>query len=171
MNSADYGTPQTRRRLFLAADRERSVQVPSLPRFSQRSARTILDAEDTYPTSPLFKPGRAQNTIDKFRKGHAALGGTRSFLVVYYGNESNNGGWQSLDLPLRTVTTRDRFGLVTHDGTEWRLRMLQVDELKRAMGFPESFQLGSASKTTKTRMLGNAVCPAVMERVVHSLTR
>ena len=36
LNSADYGTPQTRRRLFLAADRERSAQVPSLPPVSYR---------------------------------------------------------------------------------------------------------------------------------------
>ena len=40
-----------------------------------------------------------------------------------------SGGWQPLDRPLRTLTTLDRFGLVTWDGNQPMLRMLQVDEL------------------------------------------
>jgi hypothetical protein len=39
-----------------------------------------------------------------------------------------------LDRRLRTLTTLDRFGLVTWEGREPMLRMLQVDELRRAMG-------------------------------------
>jgi DNA (cytosine-5)-methyltransferase 1 len=41
-----------------------------------------------------------------------------------------------LERPLRTLTTLDRFGLVTWEGSEPMLRMLQVNELKSAMGFP-----------------------------------
>jgi DNA (cytosine-5)-methyltransferase 1 len=84
----------------------------------------------------------------KTPKGHAAcgiieradraiksLGGGRPFLIVYYGSDGA-GGWQSLDRPLRTLTTLDRFGLVTWDGREPMLRTLQVEELLHAMGFP-----------------------------------
>ncbi len=42
--------------------------------------------------------------------------------------------WQPLDQPLRTLTTLDRFGLVQWAGREPTLTMLQVTELKRAMG-------------------------------------
>jgi hypothetical protein len=46
-----------------------------------------------------------------------------------------------VDRPLRTLTTLDRFGLVKWHGPEPTLRMLQVPELRRAMGFPDSFRL------------------------------
>jgi len=49
--------------------------------------------------------------------------------------------------------------------------MLQVPELKRAMGFVESFCIEQGTRRDRIRLLGNAVCPPVMQAVVHSLTR
>ena len=72
----------------------------------------------------------------------AALGRRVPFLIVYYGSDGA-GGWPSLDCPLRTLTTLDRFGLVTWKGSEPMLRMLQVDELKAAMGFPQELRASS----------------------------
>jgi C-5 cytosine-specific DNA methylase len=51
------------------------------------------------------------------------------------------------------------------------LRMLQVPELKRAMGFSEDFRLDQGTRRDRIRLLGNAVCPPVMEAVVRSLAR
>lgn len=50
------------------------------------------------------------------------------------------------------------------------LRMLQVEELKAAMGFPKSFRLRHGSRRDRIRMLGNGVCPPVMKAVVDALT-
>jgi DNA (cytosine-5)-methyltransferase 1 len=61
------------------------------------------------------------------------LGRGRPFLIVYYGSDGA-GGWHSLDRPIRTLTTLDRFGLVTWRGDVPMLRMLQVPELKRGDG-------------------------------------
>ena len=79
------------------------------------------------------------------------------------------GGWQPLDRPLRTITTLDRFGLVEHDGDMWTLRMLQVPELRRAMGLADDFKLPLGTRRDRIRLLGNGVCPPVMEAVVRSL--
>src|SRR5439155_531221 len=98
------------------------------------------------------------------------------FLVVYYGTDKGGasmGGWQTLDVPLRTVTTLDRFALVKprrrHGKT---FRMLQVPELVKAMGFLpiRQFRLPQGSRREKIQLLGNAVCPAVMEAIVRKLT-
>ena len=51
------------------------------------------------------------------------------------------------------------------------LRMLQVPELKRAMGFEPAFELSHGSRRDQVRLLGNGVCPPVMEALVRSLTR
>jgi site-specific DNA-cytosine methylase len=76
----------------------------------------------------------------------------------------------SLDRPLRTLTTLDRFGLVTWEGREPMLRMLQVDELRRGMGFPTRYRFDQGSRRDKIKMIGNGVCPPVMEAVVDGLT-
>jgi DNA (cytosine-5)-methyltransferase 1 len=67
------------------------------------------------------------------------------------------------------LTTLDRFGLVTWDGDTPLLRMLQVPELKRAMGFGENFRIELGARRDRIRLLGNAVCPPVIEAVVRSL--
>ena len=47
--------------------------------------------------------------------------------------------------------------------------MLQVPELKRAMGFGDDFQLPVGTRRDKIRLLGNGVCPPVMETILRSL--
>jgi DNA (cytosine-5)-methyltransferase 1 len=92
------------------------------------------------------------------------------FLIVYYGSDAG-GGWQTVDRPLRTITTIDRFGLVTWEGTEPYLRMLQVPELMRAMGFSGDYSLdGVGRRRDRIRLLGNGVAPPVMEAIVRALT-
>ena len=79
------------------------------------------------------------------------------------------GGYQTLDRPFRTLTTLDRFGLVQWEGRTPTLRMLQVPELKRAMGLPADFLLEVGTRRDRIRLLGNGVCPPVMQAVVGSL--
>jgi DNA (cytosine-5)-methyltransferase 1 len=92
------------------------------------------------------------------------------FLIVYYGPDGS-GGWQSLGRPLRTLTTLDRFGLVTWKGRTPMLRMLQVPELKRAIGFDNGYTLPYGSRRDRIKLLGNSVCPPVMAAVVRALTQ
>ena len=85
-------------------------------------------------------------------------------LIVYYGSDYA-GGWQSLDVPLRTVTTIDRFGLVMWlDGVPY-LRMLQPSELLRAMGGGTEHQLPYGSRREKIKLCGNGVCSEVMTAI------
>ena len=67
------------------------------------------------------------------------------------------------------LTTLDRFGLVTWVGKEPMLRMLQVDELRRAIGFPASHAFDHGTRRDKIRLLGNGVAPPVMKAVVEAL--
>jgi DNA (cytosine-5)-methyltransferase 1 len=49
--------------------------------------------------------------------------------------------------------------------------MLQVPELKEAMGFPVDFRLNYGSRREMIKLLGNAVCPPVMKSIVEALAR
>jgi DNA (cytosine-5)-methyltransferase 1 len=66
---------------------------------------------------------------------------------------------------------RQTAGLVTWEGKEPMLRMLQVDELRSAMGFPKEYRFEHGTRPDKIKMIGNSVCPPVMEAVVETLTR
>lgn len=168
LDAADFGVPQTRRRLFILCDRDQEPR-PILTR--KRKRHTALDAIELngkWPSRPLRIPERADATVERAERGISALGKGRPFLIVYYGSDGS-GGWQRLDRPLRTLTTLDRFGLVTWEGKEPMLRMLQVDELHRAMGFPNDYRFEHGARRDKIKMIGNGVCPPVMEAVIKSL--
>ncbi len=47
--------------------------------------------------------------------------------------------------------------------------MLQVPELQRAMGFPEDYRLERGTRRDRIRLLGNAVCPPVMQAIATHL--
>jgi DNA (cytosine-5)-methyltransferase 1 len=67
---------------------------------------------------------------------------------------------QSVDKPLDTVTTKDRFGLVEifekTPGLDIRLRMLQPHELAKAQSFPDDYKF-CGDKGEIVKQIGNAV--------------
>lgn len=97
----------------------------------------------------------------------------RAFLVAYYGNDTEG---QAINAPMRTVVSRDRFGLVTIHGQDYEiadigLRMLAPRELFLAQGFPITYiieygitpdgKIVRLTKTAQVRMVGNSVSPYV----------
>lgn len=169
LDAADFAVPQSRRRLFMICDREREPPDISLRAAEAvRAARTVLDPTGTWRSRQLFATGRAPETIARARRAIAALGEGVPFLIVYYGSDGA-GGWQTLDRPLRTITTLDRFGLVEWSNDGPTLRMLQVPELQRAMGFNDGFRLTHGTRRDRIKLLGNGVSPPVMQAIVSSL--
>lgn len=172
LDAADFGVPQTRRRLFLICDRE-VTPSPVAPHGRGRSRKTasdIIQLDGPWKSRPLYSGRRAPDTLARAERAMGMLGKGRPFLIVYYGSDGA-GGWQPLDRPLRTLTTLDRFGLVTWDGRTPMLRMLQVPELLRAMGFDASYILPHGTRRERIKVLGNGVCPPVMKAVIKSLSR
>jgi DNA (cytosine-5)-methyltransferase 1 len=133
------------------------------------TARSLLDPKGTWESKPLYIPGRAKNTLVRAKRAMKALGEGVPFLIVYYGSDGA-GGWQPLDRPLRTLTTLDRFGLVEWSQGEPTLRMLQVPELKRAMGLPAAFKMNHGTRRDRIKLLGNGVCAPVVTAVLSLLT-
>lgn len=169
LNSAHFGVPQSRRRLFLLADKQ---QMPPkvMPRITElKKVADILDLNGRYQWAPLRQPNRAKATIERAERGFAEIGKTKPFLLVYYGSDGC-GGWQRLDRPLRTITTVDRFALVKPDPKHGHvMRMLQVPELQAAMGMPAKMKFEFGTRRDRIKLIGNAVCPPVMRRVIQTL--
>ncbi|HWW64460.1 MAG TPA: DNA cytosine methyltransferase [Sphingomonadaceae bacterium] len=169
LDAANFGVPQTRKRLFILGDR---IRKPAKVLASRQcpNVAAILDDPSVWKARPISDGHLSQNTIARINRGMTELGKNEDFLVVYYGSD-RAGGWQQLDRPIRTLTTLDRFGLVRWIDGVATFRMLQVSELRRAMGYPESAKLEQGSRRDRVKLLGNGVCPPVMQAVVESLTR
>lgn len=169
LDAASFGVPQNRKRLFIMGDRRAPPPAVQPVVSSFTAASTIIDKTGGWSTSLLSKPGRAAATLARARSAIETLGRGVPFLLVYYGSD-RAGGWQSLDRPLRTLTTLDRFGLVVWEDGEPRMRMLQVPELKAAMGIEEPYLMQYGTRRDKIRILGNGVAAPVMQAVVETLT-
>ena len=169
LDASRFGVPQKRKRLFILCDRENVPPPVEGRRGRPPHARSILDPRRTWPSRPLYKPGRAAATIERAERAISELGPGIPFLIVYYGSDGS-GGWQPLDRPLRTITTLDRFGLVTWDEGIPMLRMLQVPELRRGMGLGDDYEEGkNLSRRERIRLLGNGVAPPVMTKIIDTL--
>lgn len=169
-DSSWFGVPQNRRRLFIVCDRDKKVpEIIPLADTTRRTASDILDACGTWRRGPLDNGRRAIPTLERARRAMDALGEGTPFLLVYYGSDAV-GGWQPLDRPIRTLTTLDRFGLVEWENNIPTLRMLQVPELRRAMGFSDDFQMNHGCRRDQIKVLGNGVCPPVMAFIVRQIT-
>lgn len=117
--------------------------------------------------------------IQTVTAGGLHFGEVRAFLLKYYGT----GEGQGLSEPLHTVVSRDRYGLVTVYGQDYKiidigLRMLQPHELFAAQGFPADYitshiikQDGKRkrlSKAAQVSLCGNSVPPVLAEVLVRA---
>lgn len=174
LNAADFGTAQARKRMFLICDREGTQiseqELLGMHARSNKSAESIIDWSGAYESKPLYAPNRAKATIARAERAMAEVGKGKPFIIVYYGSDYA-GGWQRIDAPLRTITTLDRFGLVTWKGKEAQLRMLQPPELLKAMGAGSKHKLPVGSRREQVKLCGNGVCSPVMEIIFRKLAQ
>ncbi|PMN68393.1 DNA cytosine methyltransferase [Enterovibrio norvegicus] len=117
----------------------------------------------------------AAEPLHTISAGGLHLGEVRAFLVKYYGT-SHAGSCNS---PLDTVTTKDRFGLVTVHGEEYQIidigmRMLEPHELYAAHDFPATYKIShdmngkKLTKRAQVARVGNSVPPTMARVLVNA---
>ena len=132
----------------------------------------------------FYKTGIGQSCCEPLHTittspGH--FGAVSAFLVKYYQNPDGN--MQSLDRPLDTIVTKDRFGLVTtpirirgkkYIISDIFLRMLKPEELKVMQGFPQDYIIDRDyrwnvyPKKEQVARIGNSVVPIMAQKLVES---
>lgn len=99
----------------------------------------------------------------------------KAFLIKYYGQ----GTGQDIENPLDTITSHDRFGLVTIKGIDYQivdigLRMLEPKELYGCQGFPSDYIIDrdytgkQYPRTEQVKRCGNAVPPPFADALVRA---
>lgn len=124
----------------------------------------------------FYKPGIGQECITA-SPGYSGL--ISSFFIKYYGT----GCGQTADSPIGTITTKDRFGLVSTvteiEGSKYLLkdiflRMLKPEELKLMQGFPKDYIISrdinwkSYPIKEQVARIGNSVVPIMAQKLVEA---
>ena len=157
LDAADFGVPQNRERLFVVGSREGALELEA-PDLVHRPIGAVLDfSEGTW--SPIA--GHCRATVERAEAGRLEHG--ERFVAPYNGSGSGLTG-RSLDRPIGTVTTVDRWMVVDGD----RMRMLTVREYRQAMGFRADYRIPTSRKQA-IKLLGNAVCPPVAQHVLEQV--
>ena len=190
LNAADYGAATSRERLIVQAVRKSSgsrivwpepthTREPGLLSGSYRPWRSAAEIIDwSIPGESIFdrKKPLCTNTLRRIEAGIRKYWGAwaEPFIVEYYGQ----GGAVPLNIPLHTVTTKDRFGVVEGrvltlpDGSSYQLdithRMLTVRELAAATSFPENYVFCGGDTAAK-KQIGNAVPPVLAEALYRAV--
>jgi DNA (cytosine-5)-methyltransferase 1 len=125
--------------------------------------------------------------VHTIQSGGCHYGEVRAFLMKYYGTEQN----PTLQDSLPTITTKDRFALVTVEGEPYAIadigmRMFTPRELFSLQGFPSDYIIDPVvpyevkrgktvkivekplTKTDQIRMCGNSVPPQIAEALVRA---
>lgn len=155
---------------YEGGDRVRSVEDP-MPTVATSNQYALCEpyivacnhGNDENRSYPLEDPMPTVTSVD-------AWGIAQPFLVKYNGT----GGPMSVDDPLDTIPTKDRFGLVLPlaDGRkaliDIKFRMLQPHELAAAMSFPKDYYF-HGKREDKVKQIGNAVAGRVAEALITAL--
>jgi len=160
VDCADLGVPQHRVRLFMVCSRSKAPLQLQLPRYQHVPANQIIDF-DAGKWSPIEKPGRAKSTLVRVENGRKRFGDR--FVMPYYGSGSGLTG-RSLDRPIGTITTLDRWAVVDGD----KMRMITADEAMAAQSFPADTLRPDNHRLTM-HMTGNAVPPLAGQRIIEAL--
>ncbi len=159
VDCADLGVPQNRERVFIICTRSQHPLKLTLPRLPHPPAEQLIEWGQ-HRWSLIDKKGRSAATLARVSRGRQAFG--ERFVMPYYGNGSGLTG-RSLNRPIGTVTTIDRWAVVDGD----RMRMLQPSEYRTAMTFPNTYRLPT-TKRTAVHLLGNAVPPVAAAVIIRA---
>jgi len=118
---------------------------------------------------------RATEPLHTITAGGNHLGEVRAFLTQYNGSSIG----QNLESPINTISTHDRFGLVTLQSQDYcivdiGMRMLEPHELFKAQGFPDDYVIDrdldgkKYPKSAQVARCGNAVPPPFAQHLVRA---
>lgn len=162
IDAADLGVPQNRKRLFIVLARSKAPLRLTLPKHDHVPFSRCID-ESATGWAPVSTRGRGvRQRVARARANH-----TTGLVLSHYVTDHPG---RSLDRPIGTVTTKVQWAVVREGEREDEIRFLNATELRRAMGFPDSYLL-DGRLSVDCRLLGNAVCPPVARALIEELKR
>ncbi len=167
LNAADFGVPQSRRRLFLIGLKRKDASRFSFPDGNANVRRTVRDAIGGIPGPAYFSRGIRIKDIPIHRNHWTMKPRSERFRSAM----QVNGSWRSFkklawDKPSRTVAFGNREILIHPQGR----RRISIYEAMLLQGFPKSYQL-LGHLSSQVTQVSNAVPPPLAFAVARNIRR
>ena len=180
LDSADYGVPQHRERLFIVGLRQGSFEFPK-PIFGPDAPGepTYFSAQDALIRVPPSSPEDSMSVGGRYGHLLEAIppGLNYSFYTEKLGHPNPVFSWRSKfsdflykadpEVPVRTIKARG--GLYTGP-FHWDNRPFTVAELKRLQTFPDDYHL-AGGRQAAIEQIGNSVPPQTARILALSILR
>ena len=177
LNSADYGTPQARKRLYIVAVRKDIQKVFNFPQpfeyhVTMRDILDSVDREDLLYKKPYHMFGRdIQHLSDRDCKKIGFVGLNIKLNKSGYVNARGGQGQgiYDIDFPAPTLTT----GMIIYIMNNNKVRKLSVQEMFYVMGHDRHdiarYKYENYSWSAIRRLLGNSVCLSVIKSIAENI--
>lgn len=164
VNSADYGVPQSRERLFIVGHLGGIPERPVFPLGVNVGRKVDGDPKRSRYGDRVFSPGTADTPAgewfgcvrDRLKDG-SHLWSSRQIATTIDANYGAGPGYMG-----------NRVSVARVDNGVLRARRLTPLEVERVMGFPDNWTAG-VSDHQRYRQMGNAVVPNCVEPVMFEL--
>lgn len=176
LNAADYGIPQHRKRVFIIASRgDLQINTFAFPEPSNEHVcvRDILEPESAVPPSLAVSSADFRFLYSPVHEPPELIAARRNRPIVV---AKRGTGWQgnrcysvhgvSCTLCAHTGGKSRGIGVYLVDNL---MRLLTVLECARLMGYPDTFDFGSATRHQSYRVLGNSVVVTLVRRIADSV--
>lgn len=178
LNAADYGIPQTRRRLFVVGFRKDLGIVFNFPPKTKKLQRKMKDFTINYCDEGYMSYNKKGEIVLRKKQGEPDEKYTLSPKLYNYVMKTGTKTWSqkveiNLDVArtlLKTMGNRHRSGVdnyVSFDGTENQgsVRMLTEREALRLMGFTDDFKI-VVSRAQVYKQAGNSIVVDVLIEIL-----
>lgn len=185
LDSTYFGIPQSRARIYIVGLRRDSFGERYVEFTKKRTERTafrpfIIHGDCSIPVSKRWNEYidyyLGIKTIDEMtfevsrtRKTLERVAANCDLNDCVFQVRSSGVRALSIDSPLPTLTVLNSGGGAHIPILSKERRHLSVNEMKRVMGFPDSFDFTAVSRTDAAKQLANAVCPPVIESVFRDI--
>lgn len=185
LDSSYFGVPQSRPRIYLIGfnrDVLPEAKLEFTERITPRTAlRSFLNNGDySIPISDKWQEYidlyTNKKTLDemsfdvpKTRKELERVAGACDVNDCVFQIRSSGIRAYSLDEPFPTFAVSNSGGGAMIPVLSKERRHLNLTEMRRIMGFPESYNMGFTSRTNAIKQLANAVCPPVITSICNDI--
>jgi DNA (cytosine-5)-methyltransferase 1 len=178
LNSADFGVPQRRVRLFIIGYRSGDEPQFPPPTHSKQGDSALLQWVSMEEAIRGLGPKSEDDVIRPSAKLHAQLSTLKPGTGVKSPGKPEatrpGGHWgykqgaflADTRLPARTITASSQQDWI--DDPEWGIRKLSPRECARLQSFPDDWMI-TGSKAVQYRLIGNAVPPLLAMKLAQSL--
>ena len=185
LDSAYFGIPQSRSRIYIVGLRKDIFGERSVFFTEKRTEKTpfrpfIIHGDYSIPVTKRWDEYidyyLGIKTIDEMsfevprsRKTLERVAANCTLDDCVFQVRSSGVRALSIDSPLPTLTVLNSGGGAHIPILSKERRHLSINEMKRVMGFPDTYDFSAVSRTDAAKQLANAVCPPVIESVFRDI--